>query len=234
VLKHQDSWPSSMSPRFSSPKHDMKANSQMSLREKSYILTRPPMPSNLIHSQEDILTANLSPRSNTIPMIEIGKSLENLKGHDSSLEFNSLDNLDGFARGLSFRAGDTVRPFRMVTERQANYMMDKHWALDTMLSLSEFRSLGMEEKHQLILRLLPLLKPFASQLGQNLSELDTSVVEAASVLDSMDKQDRIQEQTETYHEQTDTLKLPVGFGTGMCSHRPEILVIRSLSEAVLF
>lgn len=216
VLKHQDSWPSSISPRFHSPKQEVRANSQMSLREKSYILTRPHIPSNLIHSQEDILTANLSPRSNTIPMIEIGKSLENLKGHDSSLEFNSLDNLDGFARGLSFRAGDAVRSFGTMPDRQANYMMDKHWSLDTMLSLSEFRSLAMEDKHQLILRLLPLLKPFASQLGQNLSSLDTSVGAAANLLDkyNTEQQVKIQEQTETYQEKTDTLKLPDAFGTG--------------------
>ena len=209
VLKHQDSWPSSVSPRFHSPKHEMRTNSQMSLREKSYT-TKPKMPSNLIHSQEDFLTGNLSPRSNTIPMIEIGKSLENLKGHDSTVEFNSLDNLDGFARGLSFRAGDAVRSFGLVTDRQANYVVDKQCSLDSMLSITEFRKLGIEDKHHVILKLLPLLKPFANQLNRNLSNLDSSVGKAANMLDNVDQL----EQTDTCQEQNNTLKPPTGFGSG--------------------
>ena len=197
VLKHQDSWPTTVSPRFQSPKHEMRTNSQISLREKSYILTKA---GNKVHSQEDILTGNLSHRSNTIPMIEIGKSLENLKGHDSSLEFNSLDNLDGFARGLSFRSGDCVQPYGAVPDRQANYVTDQHWSLDTMLSITEFQRLGTEDKHQLILRLVPLLKPFASQLGQNLSSLDMSVGEAASLLDKYNmNQGMVESQEQSNH-----------------------------------
>ena len=211
MLKHQDSWPTTVSPRFQSPKHEMRTNSQMSLREKSYILTKA---GNKVHSQEDILTGNLSHRSNTIPMIEIGKSLENLKGHDSSLEFNSLDNLDGFARGLSHRSGDCVQPYGGVPARQAHYMTDKQWSLDTldtMLTIQEFQTLGLEEKHQLILRLVPLLKPFASQLGKNLSSLDISVGEAASLLD---KYNMNHEQSNHVMDKTNFHKHPQTLGRG--------------------
>ena len=51
-------------------------------------------------TQDDLLTSNLSPRSNTIPLIELGTSLENM----FLSKFHSLDNLDGgFARGGATR-----------------------------------------------------------------------------------------------------------------------------------
>ena len=77
------------------PPRTMKTGSRSSLRDQ-----RP----DSIHSkassqsQDDLLTSKLSPRSNTIPLIELGTSLDQLRKDDSSV-FYSLDNLDGFGVG---------------------------------------------------------------------------------------------------------------------------------------
>ena len=142
MLRHQDSWPSAVppGPRLGRAGHGLPASS------------------------EDLLAAGLSPRSNTIPLIEIGrsptlhlmfdmfaagKSLENLTGADSSTEFHSLDRLDGLARGLSCRTPHSNRGLQ---------------DLDRLPGLQEFQQMGGREKHEAVLGLVPLLKGARSNI----------------------------------------------------------------------
>ena len=108
-------------------------------------------------SQDDLLSSNLSPRSTTIPLIELGTSLENMFLN----KFHSLDELDdGFAKpGISL-SGVTERKWNMNLNVN-NLSLD----LDTMISLTEFRSLDLEDKHKVRKNLLTIIQeiyPFAS------------------------------------------------------------------------
>ena len=118
---------------------------------------------------------NISPRSNTIPLIELGKSLDNLKAGGDSSVFHSIDHLDGFGRGGG-------------SERKWNMNLNiNNISLDTMLSLTEFRSLGGEEKHQAVMRLVPLLRPYICSIVEKLMGLDCTIGEANSHLDVIDR-----------------------------------------------
>ena len=91
-------------------------------------------------SQDDLLSSNLSPRSTTIPLIELGTSLENMFLN----KFHSLDELDdGFAKPGVSLSGVTERKWNMNLNVN-NLSLD----LDTMISLTEFRSLDLEDKHK--------------------------------------------------------------------------------------
>ena len=123
-------------------------------------------------SQDDLLTSNLSPRSNTIPLIELGSSLVDLKGYDSSV-FHSLDNLDGLTG--------------QETNRKWNMNLNlTNLSLDTMLSQTEFHSLNMDEKHRAVMRLVPLLKPYICSLVDKLMGLDYTLGAANLQLDQVD------------------------------------------------
>lgn len=108
---------------------------------------------------------NMSPRSNTIPMIELGRSLEQLRGPDTSAEFRSLDSLDGGAGGRD--GGDRTQHYQPQPPSLDN-MMGLRCSTGTLhlTPPSEFRKLGEEDKHSLILSLLPLLKPFAAKMDR--------------------------------------------------------------------
>ena len=91
-------------------------------------------------SQDDLLSSNLSPRSTTIPLIELGTSLENMFLN----KFHSLDELDdGFAKPGVSLSGVTERKWNMNLNVN-NLSLD----LDTMISLTEFRSLDLKDKHK--------------------------------------------------------------------------------------
>ena len=108
-------------------------------------------------SQDDLLSSNLSPRSTTIPLIELGTSLENMFLN----KFHSLDELDdGFAKPGVSLSGVTERKWNMNLNVN-NLSLD----LDTMISLTEFRSLDLEDKHKVRKNLLTIIQeiyPFAS------------------------------------------------------------------------
>ena len=150
MSKHQDSWPEtgggppgvgvpSLLP--SPPRRTEKTSSRSSLRDKPKHLntTSSPQPAaSASTSQDDFLSSNLSPRSTTVPLIELGTSLENM----FLSKFHSLDNLDGgFAKPGVTLSG--------VTERQWNMSLNvNNLSLDTMITLTEFRSLDIEDKHK--------------------------------------------------------------------------------------
>ena len=152
-------------------------------------------------NRED-MSANESPRSNTIPMIELGRSLEQLHGRDTTAEFRSLDNLDGCA-GLSQRdTSSRTQAFRPAPP-----------GLDNMIGLSDFRKLDADEQHNLILSLLPQLKPFAAKMDRNLEGLSYSVGLASKQLDLRDTWEKVErEELEGELEAArycgSTLKLP--------------------------
>ena len=149
------------------------------------------------------MSANQSPRSNTIPMIELGRSLEQLHGRDTTAEFRSLDNLDGCA-GLSQRdSSSRTQAFRPAPP-----------GLDNMIGLSDFRKLCPDEQHNLILSLLPQLKPFAAKMDRSLEGLSYSVGLASKQLDLRDTWEKVErEELEGELEAArycgSTLKLPV-------------------------
>ena len=153
-------------------------------------------------NRED-MSANQSPRSNTIPMIELGRSLEQLHGRDTTAEFRSLDNLDGCA-GLSQRdSSSRTQAFRPAPP-----------GLDNMIGLSDFRKLDPDEQHNLILSLLPQLKPFAAKMDRSLEGLSYSVGLASKQLDLRDTWEKVErEELEGELEAArycgSTLKLPV-------------------------
>ena len=60
-------------------------------------------------------------------------------------------------------------------------------SLDTMLSITEFRSLGTEEKQQAVMRLVPLFKPYICSIVDKLCGLDYTIGEAHSHLDVIDR-----------------------------------------------
>ena len=60
-------------------------------------------------------------------------------------------------------------------------------SLDTMLSITEFRSLGTEEKQQAVMRLVPLFKPYICSIVDKLCGLDYTIGEANSHLDVIDR-----------------------------------------------
>ena len=130
------------------------------------------------HSEDDLLTSNLSPRSNTIPLIELTNSMDSVKKGESSV-FYSLDNLDGLGR-RSHNSQDAAagRQWNM------NLNINNLSLEDTMLTMTEFKSLNTDEKHQAVMRLVPLLKPFIGSLNDNLSRMESTVMEAHHHLDS--------------------------------------------------
>ena len=150
------------------------------------------------------MSANQSPRSNTIPMIELGRSLEQLHGRETTAEFRSLDNLDGCAGTLSQRdSSSRTQAFRPAPP-----------GLDNMIGLTDFRKLCPDEQHNLILSLLPQLKPFAAKMDQSLEGLSYSVGLASKQLDLRDTWEKVErEELEGELEAArycgSTLKLPV-------------------------
>merc|ERR1719270_1697459 len=114
------------------------------------------------------MSANASPRSTTLPMMELGRSLEQLRD-----ELHNLDNLDGAAGSLSARDNlSTTQPFQRAPP-----------SLDNMIGISDFRKLDSEDQHNMILSLLPLLKPFAARMDRSLEGLAFSVGLASKQLD---------------------------------------------------
>lgn len=180
MLNHQASWPGAgpiNPPRLPSPpRRTIKASSRSSLKERPLNLnsnSRQTFTKNS-DSQDDLLTSNLSPRSNTIPLIELGSSLVDLKVHDSSV-FHSLDNLDGLSG-----------PSPMDTRKWNMNLNITNLSLDTMLSQTEFHSLNMEEKHRAVMRLVPLLKPYICSIVDKLVGLDYTLGAANQHLDQVD------------------------------------------------
>ena len=91
-------------------------------------------------SQDDLLSSNLSPQSTAIPLIELGNSIENMFLN----KFHSLDDLDGgFAKPGVSLSGVTERKWNMNLNVN-NLSLD----LDTMITLTEFRTLDLEDKHK--------------------------------------------------------------------------------------
>ena len=62
-----------------------------------------------------------------------------------------------------------------------------NFSLDAMLSLTEFRSLGVEGRHQAVMRLVPLVKPYICSIVETLVGLDYTIGEANSHLDVIDR-----------------------------------------------
>ena len=118
-------------------------------------------------------------------------------------EFRSLDNLDGCA-GLSQRdSSSRTQAFRPAPP-----------GLDNMIGLTDFRKLDPDEQHNLILSLLPQLKPFAAKMDRNLEGLSYSVGLASKQLDLRDTWEKVErEELEGELEAArycgSTLKLPV-------------------------
>ena len=99
-----------------------------------------PNASSATTSQDDLLSSNLSPGSTAIPLIELGTSLENMFLN----KFHSLDDLDGgFAKPGVSLSGVPERKWNMNLNVN-NLSLD----LDTMITLTEFRSLDLEDKHK--------------------------------------------------------------------------------------
>ena len=123
------------------------------------------------------MSANASPRSNTLPMMELGRSLEQLRD-----EFHSLDNLDGAAGNLSARDNlSTTQPFQRAPP-----------SLDNMIGITDFRKLDSDDQHNMILSLLPLLKPFAARMDRSLEGLAFSVGLASKQLDLRDTWEKVE------------------------------------------
>ena len=123
------------------------------------------------------MSANASPRSNTLPMMELGRSLEQLRD-----EFHSLDNLDGAAGSLSARDNlSTTQPFQRAPP-----------SLDNMIGITDFRKLDSDDQHNMILSLLPLLKPFAARMDRSLEGLAFSVGLASKQLDLRDTWEKVE------------------------------------------
>ena len=95
-------------------------------------------------SQDDLLSSNLSSQSTAIPLIELGNSIENMFLN----KFHSLDELDGgFAKPGVSLSGVTERKWNMNLNVN-NLSLD----LDTMITLTEFRTLDLEDKHRVRLK----------------------------------------------------------------------------------
>ena len=177
------------------------ASSTSHLLSRSHIMIIDDLTMKMMIREE--MSANQSPRSNTIPMIELGRSLEQLHGVDTSAELRSLDNLDGCA-GLSQRdSSSRTQAFRPAPP-----------GLDNMIGLSEFRKLCPDEQHKLILSLLPQLKPFAAKMDRNLEGLSYSVGLASKQLDLRDTWEKVEREElegelEAARYSGSTLKLPV-------------------------
>ena len=143
------------------------------------------------------MSANASPRSNTLPMMELGRSLEQLRDefhrfellktcqHLDYYEFHSLDNLDnldGAAGNLSARDNlSTTQPFQRAPP-----------SLDNMIGITDFRKLDSDDQHNMILSLLPLLKPFAARMDRSLEGLAFSVGLASKQLDLRDTWEKVE------------------------------------------
>ena len=99
----------------------------------------------------------------------------NLKEDNSSGSvFHSLDHLGGYGRAGS--------------EKKWKMNLNvNNISLDTMLSITEFRSLGTEEKQQAVMRLVPLFKPYICSIVDKLCGLDYTIGEANSHLDVIDR-----------------------------------------------
>ena len=100
--------------------------------------------------------------------------MDNLKSLNTSNVFHSLHHLEG-------RAG-TEKKWKMNLNVNVNNI-----SLDTMLSITEFRSLGTEEKQQTVMRLVPLFKPYICSIVDKLCGLDYNIGEANSHLDVIDR-----------------------------------------------
>ena len=137
------------------------------------------------------MSANASPRSTTLPMMELGRSLEQLRDEFHSLDnldnkhlhsLDNLDNLDGAAGSLSARDNlSTTQPFQRAPP-----------SLDNMIGISDFRKLDSEDQHNMILSLLPLLKPFAARMDRSLEGLAFSVGLASKQLDLRDTWEKVE------------------------------------------
>ena len=99
----------------------------------------------------------------------------NLKEDNTSGSvFHSLDHLGGYGRAGS--------------EKKWKMNLNvNNISLDTMLSITEFRSLGTEEKQQAVMRLVPLFKPYICSIVEKLCGLDYTIGEANSHLDVIDR-----------------------------------------------
>ena len=104
--------------------------------------------------------------------MELGKSLDNLKGANSSSVFHSLHHLEG--------GGGSEKKWKM-------NLNVNNISLDTMLSITEFQSLRTEEKQQAVMRLVPLFKPYICSIVEKLCGLDYTIGEANSHLDVIDR-----------------------------------------------
>ena len=100
--------------------------------------------------------------------------MDNLKGVNSSSLFHSLHHLEG--------RGGSEKKWKMNLNVNVNNI-----SLDTMLSITEFRSLGTEEKQQAVMRLVPLFKPYICSIVDKLCGLDYTIGEANSHLDVIDR-----------------------------------------------
>ena len=101
--------------------------------------------------------------------------MENVKGVSTTNNvFHSLHNLEG--------RGGTENKWKMNLNVNVNNI-----SLDTMLSITEFRSLGTEEKQQAVMRLVPLFKPYICSIVDKLYGLDYTIGEANSHLDVIDR-----------------------------------------------
>ena len=98
--------------------------------------------------------------------------MDNLKGVNNSSVFRSLHHLEG--------GGGTEKKWKM-------NLNVNNISLDTMLSITEFRSLGTEEKQQAVMRLVPLFKPYICSIVDKLCGLDYTIGEANSHLDVIDR-----------------------------------------------
>ena len=100
--------------------------------------------------------------------------MENVKGVSTNNVFHSLHNLEG--------RGGTENKWKMNLNVNVNNI-----SLDTMLSITEFRSLGTEEKQQAVMRLVPLFKPYICSIVDKLCGLDDNIGEANTHLDVIDR-----------------------------------------------
>ena len=99
--------------------------------------------------------------------------MDNLKGVNTSSVFHSLHHLEG-------RGAGSEKKWKM-------NLNVNNISLDTMLSITEFRSLGTEEKQQAVMRLVPLFKPYICSIVDKLCGLDYTIGEAHSHLDVIDR-----------------------------------------------
>ena len=105
--------------------------------------------------------------------------------HLDYYEFHSLDNLDnldGAAGNLSARDNlSTTQPFQRAPP-----------SLDNMIGITDFRKLDSDDQHNMILSLLPLLKPFAARMDRSLEGLAFSVGLASKQLDLRDTWEKVE------------------------------------------